>query len=327
MTTASPLSVLYVDDDPFSIDHLRSLASDLKGEFKFRFFGSAVKAEKSHLEDPADIFISDLRMGSEDGLALIARVQKSVPSTIYMLSSGAADLSSALTAVNDVKILKFFLKPVSLETLDCVLEEAVEEIYSKKFLQLSSLTLNAFEQVSSPTVILDSSYSVVLKNRAANELLTETKSFMVGPAGKLIFQQSDNTKKFHDWLDKLKSTASGLNEPAIFRLANEDRDETYILLAKFCSDDKGDDGYINLSISNPTQANLPTTNALSCALNISPSEARVVSGLIQSGNVLDAAKLSGVAVSTARTYLRAVFSKTGVSKQAELVRLALTSTR
>jgi DNA-binding CsgD family transcriptional regulator len=45
-----------------------------------------------------------------------------------------------------------------------------------------------------------------------------------------------------------------------------------------------------------------------------------------SGNSLDeAAEKMNVTVSTARTYLKQVFSKTGTGRQAELMRLILTS--
>ena len=325
MHTPAPVSVLYVDDDPFSIDHVRALATDLKGKFKFRFFGSPNQAEKSHLEDPADIFISDLRMGSEDGLTLISKLQTSTPKSIYMLTSGAADLSAALSAVNNVKILKFFLKPVTFDTLNWALDEAVDEIFSQRFHQLSSLTLSAFEQVNTATILLDDSYTVILKNRSAIELLSATKAFSVNTAGKLVFDESNYNKKFEAWLAQINPHATKGEEPAIFRLVDELSCQTYILSAKYYSDDSKSARYYSIAISNPTRAALPTTKALSSALNISPSEARVVAGLIESGNVLEAAELSGVAVSTARTYLRAVFNKTGVSKQAELVRLALTS--
>lgn len=325
MVKSAPISVLYVDDDPFSIDHVRALTSDLKGNFNFRFFGSPIQAEKSQLEDPADIFISDLRMGSDDGLSLITKLQERTPKSVYMLTSGAADLSAALSAVNNVKILKFFLKPVTLETLNWALDEAVDEMFSQKFHQLSSLTLSAFEQVNTATVLLDDTYTVILKNQSAIDLLADTAAISINTSGKIAFNERSNNKKFDAWLGQIKSSALDDEELAIFRLVDEVTCQTYILSAKYCAGNSNNACYYSIAISNPTQATLPTTRALSSALNISPSEARVVAGLIESGNVLEAAELSGVAVSTARTYLRAVFSKTGVSKQAELVRLALTS--
>jgi DNA-binding CsgD family transcriptional regulator len=63
---------------------------------------------------------------------------------------------------------------------------------------------------------------------------------------------------------------------------------------------------------------------LGALLDLSPSEARLTAALAAGETIQRFAKETGVSLNTARTLLKRVFSKTGVSRQAELVKLALT---
>jgi DNA-binding CsgD family transcriptional regulator len=61
-------------------------------------------------------------------------------------------------------------------------------------------------------------------------------------------------------------------------------------------------------------------------LDLTPAEARWTAVIAGGGTIQQFAQGSQVSLNTARTLLKRVFSKTGVSRQAELVRLALTFT-
>jgi len=61
---------------------------------------------------------------------------------------------------------------------------------------------------------------------------------------------------------------------------------------------------------------------VTAAFALTPAEARVLSRILSGRNVNEAAHDLGVAASTVRTHLDNVFSKTGVTRQAELIRLA-----
>ncbi len=78
-------------------------------------------------------------------------------------------------------------------------------------------------------------------------------------------------------------------------------------------------------ISDPLGASEPPHQAISRLFGLTPTEAKL-SLLLASGSSMDeAAERLSVSRNTTRTHLRSVFAKTGVSRQAGLVRLILSS--
>jgi len=55
---------------------------------------------------------------------------------------------------------------------------------------------------------------------------------------------------------------------------------------------------------------------------LTPTELRVLRSIVEIGGVPETAAALGVAESTVKTHLHRVFSKTGASRQADLVKLA-----
>lgn len=62
-------------------------------------------------------------------------------------------------------------------------------------------------------------------------------------------------------------------------------------------------------------------NWLGQRYRLTPAEARLAAHIAAGGTVAGYAALSGVAEGTARTHLKAVFAKTGVHRQSDLIRL------
>jgi DNA-binding CsgD family transcriptional regulator len=61
---------------------------------------------------------------------------------------------------------------------------------------------------------------------------------------------------------------------------------------------------------------------MAAAFELTRGEARVLSGLLAGRTLAEVATDAGVTYATARTHLEAIFSKTGVNRQAELMRHA-----
>jgi DNA-binding CsgD family transcriptional regulator len=62
-------------------------------------------------------------------------------------------------------------------------------------------------------------------------------------------------------------------------------------------------------------------NTIAAVFGLTPAETRVLACLLAGRTLTEAAVALGIAPSTARTHLDAIFSKTGVTRQADLVRL------
>jgi DNA-binding CsgD family transcriptional regulator len=61
--------------------------------------------------------------------------------------------------------------------------------------------------------------------------------------------------------------------------------------------------------------------AIAKLYKLTPTELRVLSGIVQVGGVPDVAEVMGISVSTVKTHLRRLFAKTGTDRQADLVKL------
>lgn len=79
-----------------------------------------------------------------------------------------------------------------------------------------------------------------------------------------------------------------------------------------------------LLIANPVDVSpLPIGSSLLAVYKLTKAEARLALALSEGESVSDAAQRFGVSYSTARTQLRTIFAKTGVTRQVDLVRLVL----
>ena len=73
----------------------------------------------------------------------------------------------------------------------------------------------------------------------------------------------------------------------------------------------------------PEQSVRINPSVLEAMLGLSPSEARLTASLAAGETVQQFARDAGVTLNTARTLLKRAFSKSGVTRQADLIRLAL----
>jgi DNA-binding CsgD family transcriptional regulator len=78
-------------------------------------------------------------------------------------------------------------------------------------------------------------------------------------------------------------------------------------------------------ISDPGQRGEPSEQTLSQLFGLTRAEAALATQLSRGLQLQDAADALNISPHTARTQLKAIFAKTGVSRQAELVRLLVKS--
>jgi DNA-binding CsgD family transcriptional regulator len=91
------------------------------------------------------------------------------------------------------------------------------------------------------------------------------------------------------------------------------------------SDDRSGAGGVVALLIGDGGAPPPTAGWLAAAYGLTPAEAGVALAVVEAGGLARAASSLGISRSTARTHLQHVFQKTGVHRQAELVRLLLTA--
>lgn len=323
MSDKSP-RMICIDDDPLALDQLRFSLDEIRLPIRCDYFGSPAKALNAHRSDPADLVLSDLRLGATTGLKLIAEMRHYSPDSVYMLISGQADLESALAAMNDGDVYRFFTKPAEKENLGAGLCDAIAELNARRLRSVSLTTLGAVEQLAIGVAALTLDGDLIFANAAAKTIFAQSGCFdmRAGPGVRSV--DPDENRRFHDFLRRSVLARGDASERCMFRFSRPEKPTPVIFSLSYSPlGGPQNQPFFNVLILDPARRNMPEPGEIAAALNLTPSEARIVHGLAEGDNMEEAAKRAGVSLSTARSYLKTVFSKTGVSRQAELVRLTL----
>jgi ActR/RegA family two-component response regulator len=116
--------VLIVDDDP---NLLRALARQYRKRFDLDVAEGPEKA-LGLLDGGKEyaVVVSDMRMPGMDGIALLGRFRDRTPDTSRIMLTGNADQETAVKAINEGAIFRFFSKPCDTEVLASGIEAAIE---------------------------------------------------------------------------------------------------------------------------------------------------------------------------------------------------------
>jgi len=114
------MRVLIVDDET-SIRRTTAVAVKSMGHEPFEA-GSAVKALKTIEEDRCDVCFLDLKLGGEDGLEVLARLQKAYPSVAVVMFTAYATIATAVEAMRR-GAFDFIPKPFTPEQIRQVLDK------------------------------------------------------------------------------------------------------------------------------------------------------------------------------------------------------------
>lgn len=123
----------------------------------------------------------------------------------------------------------------------------------------------------------------------------------------------------------LSAAGTGAGVHSIALAATEDQPACAIHLLPLrrgARDVFGWDGVL-LLLAEAANASVPGADLLRLLFDLTPAEARLTRHLVEGRTPAEAAALLRITDATARTHLRRIFAKTGVRRQAELVRLML----
>jgi response regulator RpfG family c-di-GMP phosphodiesterase len=117
--------VLLVDDD---VNLLSSMKRQFRGKFSIETATSGEEAvERIAGGAVPDVVVCDMRMGGMNGVATLARIKEIAPDTVRLMLTGNADMQTAIDAINDGSIFRFFTKPCPTETMEAGLRAALEQ--------------------------------------------------------------------------------------------------------------------------------------------------------------------------------------------------------
>jgi len=118
--------ILLVDDDS---NVLSAYTRNLRRKFPQLTTADCGDAGLKALErdGPFSVVVSDMHMPGMNGIAFLQAVKARSPDTVRMMLTGQADLSTAMDAVNQGSIFRFYTKPCPPEALADAIETGVRQ--------------------------------------------------------------------------------------------------------------------------------------------------------------------------------------------------------
>ena len=123
MSEEKPL-VLSVDDEPNVLDGVKR---NLRRDFRVVTAAGGAAGLRAFEEAAFAAVVSDLRMPGMDGIEFLGRVRDVSPDTTRILLTGNADLTAAVSAVNEGNIFRFLTKPCPPDVLISAVTMAVDQ--------------------------------------------------------------------------------------------------------------------------------------------------------------------------------------------------------
>lgn len=118
-------AILLVDDEQYILSSLKRV---LKTEEREVFTAESAQAAWDILKanEGIEVVISDNRMPDTLGLDFLTKVKRLYPDTIRILMTGYPDLKSAMDAINKASIWRYILKPVEVDDLKMLVQQAFD---------------------------------------------------------------------------------------------------------------------------------------------------------------------------------------------------------
>ncbi len=190
MATEAKPRILFVDDDRHVLDALRRMFRPHVQTWDMVFHVDPADALDEQKRSPFDVAVVDMRMPTMTGLELIQALNAVSPATICMVLTGAADMQTAIAAINEASVFRFYTKPCAAGVLATGIEEAMNRHRAavappppaapSAEAAFGMATLN---RLPTGVVVVDRRLQVLFTNSRGAELLAGGDGFTLGPTG------------------------------------------------------------------------------------------------------------------------------------------------
>lgn len=190
--------VLLVDDEP---KLLRALSRNLKKSFDLTTAESGAEAlEIVRTQGPFAVVVSDMNMPEMSGVELLEKLYVQAPDTVRMMLTGNADQTTAIDAINQGRIFRFFNKPIAPEILESGIKEGLRQ----------------YELITAEKTLLESTLAGSVKVLMDVLSITDPQAF--GKATKVQVWAEDIAKGLrlpNPWEIKISAMLAGLGRVAV----------------------------------------------------------------------------------------------------------------
>lgn len=308
--------ILFIDDEPQVLAGLRRGMLRHADRWDMTFLSDPAAALEAMRDQPFDVVVSDMKMPGMTGIELVVAMRRVAPDAAYIMLTGTADLRTAIDAINRADMFRFFTKPCPA----FLLAEGIAEALAARRLpgQLQpSMGEAALDRLPVGVIVVDARAHVRFMNRRGAALCAAEDGLRLAGGRQCQAAAAAESAALHravaDALANGGTSALSITRPSLKRPLS-------VLVSMLPGPDSPSAA---LYIGDPDDLPLVPPEQLAQLLDLTPAEARIAHSLALGHSLDEAAGLSEVTVSTARTYLKQIFVKTGTARQAELVKLVL----
>lgn len=281
-----------------------------------------------------DVAVLDIRMPKISGLDLARELKTASPSTVCIILSGSTDFDIAVASINEGHVFRYYVKPCPTDELDAGIEAALASRGRRRSDRPDTGLLNDRDdgaRLTSETVnmlpygvvIVGSDDRALFTNEAAAAIIAGGHGFGLGADGRCVGADSKETQS-------LRLAIAGVREgaaPMALTLGSREESPLRVTVEPYPSTRGQDDRMICLFLTHDNSKDAPPAKMLADMFGLTVSESHLAAALAKGHSLEEAAVECGITKSSARTYLKGVFAKVGVSRQAELVRKLVLSIR
>ncbi len=329
--------ILFVDDEPNVLEALRRALRGKRDVWEMDFVCSGEEALRAHERNPFDVVVTDMSMPGMNGFELAQALARLMHRPVPIMLTGTADLQTAVDAINETNIFRFYTKPCSAEILAGGIGDALDLHGSREKgpepqarpTAAFGLGAAALDLLPVGVIVVDFQLRVVFMNRHGGEMVARADGITIAANGECRASTVAETAELHRLIaDAMRDDAEESEEGAMSLPSRSTGRPLAVTVSPLApgvlSGDFRDRGAMIL-LNDPERHPLPSAAVIGRLFELTEGEARLARSLAEGKRLEEAAGDAGITISSARTYLKRIFSKTGTGRQAELVRLILTS--
>lgn len=209
------------------------------------------------------------------------------------------------------------------------LEKALEIYARLKRNQLEKEILeDSLDRLAIGTVILDGRGRVIDTNRAARETIKVTRAMALVDDRLVLKKPDDNIRLARAVKQALAARKTPNTFVEALRITSQTEPDLGLLVKSMPLTDRYQADVspsVIIYVGDSAQRNLAQEGFIAQLFGLTPTEAFLATLLANGFTLAEAAAKLGVTENTIRGYAKKIFAKTGVSRQADLVRLILKS--
>ncbi|CUW41077.1 CheY-like receiver [Magnetospirillum sp. XM-1] len=307
--------ILFVDDDVRVLAALRRSLHSQAARWEMEFQSSPETAVESYRTWGPQVVVTDMKMPGMNGLQMVMAMRRTGGAARFIVLTGTADLRTAIDAINQAEIFRFFTKPcpsfLLVEGIQAALAAALPAPVA------DSPADTALDKLPVAVLVVDCEARILFMNRLGGALCAEEDGIVIGAQKVCRASTPAETSRLH----ALIASAVEAGEGGVMSLPRGSGSSLSVAVTALDGGDAAPKAA--LYISDPDNQPIPSADEVMRLLGLTSAEAKLAHALARGLPLDDAALEGGITIGTARGYLKQIFAKTGKARQAEVVRLVL----